>query len=232
MMKMSFLKTVLMLLPAVAMAVVACNNEPPECASDEFPPLHCQLQLKSGKKVDSLAIYHVGMDSMLYSGKTVTTSVDIPLDMEDTTFVRVMLIGKTKTVVETEMSVIGIVSTPELTIENLECGPVYCFRDIEYMVYSTQGYQDTYAYDTVYEDRIDSISVVKYDTVYQTVAGKKDILRVDTVQYYQKYDTTYMYVDVRKTGVEYVTLPMAVDSLHYYKTEVTQEHETHAKIFL
>lgn len=231
-MKMSFIKMALMLLPSLAMMVVACNNEPPECASDEFPPLHCQLQLKSGKKVDSIAIYHVGMDSLLYSGKTVTSTVDIPLDMEDTTFVQVTLVGKTKTVIETEISVIGITSTPELTIENLECGPVYCFRDIEYLLYSAQGYQDTYVIDTSYENRIDSTLAVKYDTVFQTVEGEKKILRVDTTQYYQKYDTTYMYVDMRKTGVEYVTFPMSVDSLHFYKTEVTQEHEVHAKIFM
>lgn len=225
-------KTLLLAIAAVGYIFVSCNNEPPECGSDEFPPFRCQFEMKSGRKVDSISVYHVNLDSVLYSGTTVVKSVDIPLEMEDTTFVVIRIVGKSKTYVGTYVSMLGLTSTPELTIENLECGPFYCFRDIESVMYSTNGYQDTYVIDTLYEDRVDSVLVARYDTVYRPETGNKDILRIDTMSYYEKYDTTYIYTDRRKTGVEYVTFPMAVDSMCFYKTEVTQEHEAHAKIFM
>ncbi len=137
---------------ALAMLIVACNNEPPECDGVEFPPLHCQLEVKSGKKIDSVNIYMPGIDSALHKGKSMPSVIDIPLNMSgDTTFVQFTIIGVTKTSVEKECSQLGIVSCPELHIVNLECGPVYFFKDLSYTLFSMYGYEHVYEVDTVRE---------------------------------------------------------------------------------
>ena len=50
---------------ALATTFAACNNEPPECSAEALPPLRCELVQTSGKKIDTLIVYHLGLDSVL-----------------------------------------------------------------------------------------------------------------------------------------------------------------------
>ena len=207
---------------ALAFALMgACNNEPPECATEQFPPLHCQLAQLSGKKIDTTIIYMPGIDSVLYMGAGLPATVKIPLSTDaDTTFVQFTLIGFTTTAIEKENSMLGITSEPELTITNLECGPFYCFRNLGYTLYSLSGVEPVYEIllDTFYVDTTYSTAI--YDTtglVVDSVLKNERLTLVDTIW--------------RKTGVVDVDYQMAVDSLHYYTTEVDEEYEVHAKIF-
>lgn len=134
-------RAILFLLPVAAL-FAACNNEPPECSTDPFPPLRCELVQTSGKKIDTLIVRHLGLDSVLYQTAGLPRVVTLPLSISgDTTFVQFTIVGETQTTVERYSSVIGIASTPELCIENLDCGPVYNFTDLDYTFYSVINYQ-------------------------------------------------------------------------------------------
>ena len=199
----------------------ACNNEPPECATEQFPPLHCQLSHLSGKKIDSTIIYLPDIDSVLYMGAGLPATVKIPLNIEtDTTFVQFTLIGITTTAIEKENSVLGITSEPELTITNLECGPFYCFRNLGYTLFSMSGVEP------VYEIILDTFETNKtyYKYTYDSLGLAVDSTLIDEMV--TVVDTVW-----RKIGVEAVDYQMSVDSLHYYTTEVDEEYEVHAKIF-
>lgn len=134
-------RAILLLLPVAAL-FASCNNEPPECATDPFPSLRCELVQTSGKKIDTLIVRHMGLDSVLYRTAGLPRVVTLPLSITgDTTFVQFTIVGETQTTVERYSSVIGIASTPELCIENLDCGPVYNFTDLDYTFYSVINYQ-------------------------------------------------------------------------------------------
>lgn len=207
---------------ALAFALMgACNNEPPECATEQFPPLHCQLAQLSGKKIDSTIIYLPGIDSILYMGAGLPATVKIPLNIEtDTTFVQFTLVGITTTTIEKENSMLGITSEPELTITNLECGPFYCFRNLGYTLFSMSGVEPTY------EILLDTFAI---DTSYYKFTY--DSLGVATDSNLVNETLTVVDTIWRKTGVVNVDYQMAVDSLHYYTNEVDEEYEVHAKIF-
>lgn len=144
-------KTLLLAIAAVGYIFASCNSEPPECG-EEFPPLHCQLELKSGRKIDSISVYMPEIDSVLYHGTALPSVVNIPLSVSgDTTFVQFMVIGISKTSENKYCSMLGISSCPELQIVNLECGPVYCFKELGYMLYSMTGNEHIYQIDTVRE---------------------------------------------------------------------------------
>ena len=134
-------RAILFLLPVAAL-FAACNNEPPECSTDPFPPLRCELVQTSGKKIDTLIVRHLGLDSVLYQTAGLPRVVTLPLSISgDTTFVQFTIAGETQTTVERYSSIIGIASTPELCIENLDCGPVYNFTDLDFTFYSVINYQ-------------------------------------------------------------------------------------------
>ena len=134
-------RAILLLLPVAAL-FAACNNEPPECTNDPFPPLRCELVQTSGKKIDTLIVRHLGLDSVLYPAAGWPHLVTLPLSISgDTSFVQFTIVSETQTVVERYSSIIGIASTPELCIENLDCGPVYRFTDLDYTLYSVKNYR-------------------------------------------------------------------------------------------
>ena len=169
---------------ALAVAFAACNNEPPECAADTFPPLRCELTQLSGKKIDSIIIYHIGLDSVLYDSTKMPSVVTIPLNITgDTTFVQFTIVGTTKTVVERYSSILGVTSKPELCIVNLDCGPVYCYRDLDYTIYSVMNYEPVYVIDTVRETYKDS--------VYTYIDKRK--VSVDTVNYIMSIDSLQIF---------------------------------------
>ena len=106
--------------------------------------------------------------------------VSIPLSITgDTTFVQFTIIGETQTVVEQYSSVVGITSTPEIRIENLDCGPVYYFLDLDYTFYSVLGFSTVYSIDTVQE--------IYNDSVYTYIDKRK--VSVDTVNYIMAIDS-------------------------------------------
>lgn len=199
----------------------ACNNEPPECATEQFPPLHCQLAQLSGKKIDTTIIYLPETDSILYRGAGLPSTVKIPLNIDsDTTFVQFTLIGITTTAIEKENSILAVVSTPELTITNLECGPFYCFRNLAYTLYSMSGVEP------IYEIILDTFSIdtVRYQIDYDSLG-----VAIDT----QLVPITLTLVDTiwRKTGVVDVDYQMSIDSVYYFTNEIDEDYEVHAKIF-
>jgi len=179
----------------------ACNNEPPECTTEQYPPLLCRLTVLSGRKIDSAVIYMPKLDSVLYKGSALPAAITIPLDITgDTTNVQFTIVGVTKTITEKWSSVMGVASQPELSIVNLSCGAFYVFNDLDYSLRSVIGLQPTYRFDTVYVKDANS-------------------------------ENTYMYIDTTKTGVESYYMPMAIDSIHYFTDEIDQDYETHAEIF-
>jgi len=202
-------------------SLATCNNEPPECSTEQFPPLICQLSHLSGKKIDSTIIYLPQLDSVLYSVGGMPEVVRIPISIDsDTTFAQFTLIGISSTAILKEISVLGIASTPELTITNLECGPFYCFHDLSYTLYSMSGIEPTY------EIVLDTFSV---DTTIYKINYDSLGVAVDT----QLMNTTMTLVDtlLRKTGTEHVDYQMSIDSLHFFTKEIDENYEVHAKIF-
>ena len=178
---------------------VACNNEAQDCDSEQFPPLVCELSQLSGKKIDSVMIYIPLDDSVLYKGARLPQQVRIPLSIvADTTFVLFTIVGRTNTTIEREQSILAIGAIPELHIFNVECGPVYCFKELGYKLYSVVGDEPIYRYDTIL---------------------------VETV------DTSYINVEKHFVGMKSVEYSMAIDSVHYYSSEIDQDNENHAKIF-
>ena len=164
---------------ALAVAFAACNNEPPECASDPFSPLRCELAQLSGKKIDTVIICTINIDSVvtvdsfLYRKGKLPKVVTVPLDITgDTTYVQFTIMGKTQTVVETYSSILGIASTPELNIINIDCGAVYNYRDLDFCLKSVSGidmvldvFKDSVvSVDTInYKMSIDSMQIYTYD---------------------------------------------------------------------
>ena len=216
------------------MAFAACNNEPPECTVTQFPPLRCQLSAKSGRKIDTTIIYMPKLDSVLFKGEGLPSMISVPLDISgDTTLVEFTVVGVTTTVTEKWSSILGVASQPEMSIVNLSCGVFYTFRDLDYTMYSVKDYQPTYEIDTVYVKVVDSVPFVRYDTIYVQVPDSvaKPSFSIDTVHGWRKFDTTYMYIDTRKSGIEYVDMQMAIDSIHYFTDDIDQDYETHAEIF-
>ena len=211
----------------------ACNNEPPECASEQCPPLRCRLTALSGRKIDSVVIYMPKLNSVLYSGSALPSSISIPLDIKgDTTEIQFAIVGVTKTITERWYSVVGVASQPELSIVNLSCGAFYVFHDLDYSMKSVKGTQPTYKFDTVYVKAMDSVPYVKYDTTYTFTSDTTEpIININTIRGWDKVEKTYVYVDTIKTGVETVYMPMAIDSIHYFTDEIDQDYETHAEIF-
>jgi hypothetical protein len=222
-----------MILGLLLLAFATCNNEPPECAPGQYPPLRCQLSVKSGRKIDSAIIYMPKLDSVLFKGSTLPSIISVPLDATgDTTMVQFTIIGITKTNTETYSSFIGVASQPELNIVNLSCGAFYIFRDLDYSMKSVIGKQPTYKFDTVYIKAVDSVPYVKYDTSYSFSSDNAKLeINIDTIRGWNKHETTYMYIDTIKTGVETVYIPTAIDSIHYFTDEIDQDYETHAEIF-
>ena len=171
-------------LVAVAATFAACNNEPPECSADALPPLRCELVQTSGKKIDTLIVYHLGLDSVLCKSAGMRNRVSIPLSITgDTTFVQFTIIGETQTVVEQYSSVVGITSTPEIRIENLDCGPVYYFLDLDYTFYSVLGFSTVYSVDTVQEIYNDSVYTY-IDKRKVSVDTVNFIMAIDSIQYF------------------------------------------------
>ena len=176
-------KRAILLLPVLAL-FAACNNEPPECAVDTFSPLRCELTQLSGKKIDSMIIYHIGLDSVLYDSTKMPGVVSIPLSITgDTTFVQFTIVGTTTTVVERYSSILGVTSTPELRIINLDCGPVYCYRDLDYTFYSVINYKPVYVIDTVRETYKDSVYTY-IDKRKVSVDTVNYIMSIDSIQYF------------------------------------------------
>ena len=175
---------VILLLSVIGLAFDACNNEPPECGVDPFPPLRCELKQLSGKKIDSLFVYHYGLDSLLGAYASIPSSMTLPLNINgDTTFVQFTIVGETQTVVERYSSILGVVSSPELCIINVDCGPVYRFRDLDYTLYSVTNYQPVYQIDTVRETYKDSVYtyIDKHKVSVDTV---NYIMSIDSIQYF------------------------------------------------
>lgn len=228
------LKPIILQALLLLLAFAACNNEPPECATEPFPPLRCQLTAKSGRKIDSVIIYVPKLDSILFKGKGLPSSVAVPLDITgDTTLVQFTIIGVTETITEKWCSSIGVASQPEMSIVNLSCGAFYIFRDLDYTMYSIKDYQPVYETDTVYVKAVDSVPFVRYDTTFVTASdsASEPVMHIEKVSGWRKFDTTYMYIDTRKAGIEYFDMPMAIDSIHYFTDEVDQDNETHSEIF-
>lgn len=168
---------------ALVAVFAACNNEPPECSADQLPPLCCELVQKSGKKIDTLIVYHLGLDSVLCKSAGMRNRVNVPLSITgDTTFVQFTIIGETQTVVERYSSVVGITATPEMRIENLDCGPVYYFLDLDYTFYSVLNYSAVYSIDTVYETYNDSVYTY-IDKRKVSVDTLNYIMSIDSIQY-------------------------------------------------
>lgn len=215
------------------MAFAACNNEPPECTTEQYPPLRCRLTTLSGRKIDSTIIYMPKLDSVLFKGSALPTSISIPLDITgDTTQVQFTIVGVTKTITEKWCSVVGVASQPELSIVNLSCGAFYVFHDLDYTMYSVKDYRPTYRLDTVYVKVVDSVPFVRYDTTYTfTTDTTEPEIKVNTIRGWDKFETTYTYIDSIKTGVEQYYMNMAVDSIHYFTDEIDQDYEMHAEIF-
>jgi hypothetical protein len=175
---------VILLLSVVWLAFGACNNEPPECGLDPFPPLRCELKQLSGKKIDSLFVYHYGLDSMLGVYASLPSSLTLPLNINgDTTFVQFTIVGKTQTAVERYSSILGVYSTPELCIINVDCGPVYIYRDLDYTFYSVINYQPVYQIDTVRETYKDSVYTY-IDKRKVSVDTVNYIMSIDSIQYF------------------------------------------------
>ena len=157
---------------ALAVAFAACNNEPPECTADTFSPLRCEMVQLSGKKIDTIIVYHIGLDSVIYRGSKLPAVVAIPLDIAgDTSYVQFTISGKTKTVVESYSSVLCVASTPEMRIINLDCGPVYCYHDLDF------GLKSVFEVGVVPE--------IYNDSVYNESPNAK----VDTVNYKMSIDS-------------------------------------------
>ena len=163
---------------ALAVAFAACNNEPPECASDPFSPLRCQLTQLSGKKIDTVIIAKVSIDSVitvdsfLCRKKQLPNVVAVPLEFNgDTTYVQFTLIGKTKTAVEVYSTILCVASTPEINIVNIDCGPVYNYHDLDFSFKSVSGIDfelslndSVVMVDTInYKMSIDSLQIFSYD---------------------------------------------------------------------
>lgn len=175
---------VILLLSVIGLAFDACNNEPPECGLDPFPPLRCQLIQLSGKKIDSLYVYHHGLDSMIGVYASLPSTLTFPLNINgDTTFVQFTIVSETQTVVERYSSIIGVASTPELCIENIDCGPVYRYLDLDYTFYSVTGYQAVYQTDTVRETYKDSVYTY-IDKRKVSVDTVNYIMSIDSIQYF------------------------------------------------
>ena len=163
---------------ALAVAFAACNNEPPECPSDPFSPMRCQLTQLSGKKIDSVIISKINIDnvitvdSFLYKKGKLPNTVLVPLEFNgDTTYVQFTLIGKTKTAVEVYSTILCVTSTPEINIVNIDCGPVYNYHDLDFSFKSVSGIDfelslndSVVTVDTInYKMSIDSLQIFSYD---------------------------------------------------------------------
>ena len=139
---------------ALAVAFAACNNEPPECASDPFSPLRCQLTQLSGKKIDTVIIAKVSIDSVITVDSFLCRKKQLP-----------------QTVLDVYSTILCVTSTPELNIVNLDCGPVYNYRDLDFSFKSVSGIDfelglndSVVSVDTInYRMSIDSLQIFTYD---------------------------------------------------------------------